>query len=253
MGQSWWRRPWPHGPLGQAIVLLSLVAAAAVLLIWLVGEPDQGTKWHEARNVSIQLLGLVVVGAFVTLATNRFQQASEARQRLDDRASDFLDELLTSYHGVKQVRRDVQSMLLSRDKAPVQLSELAPLRAQLSVHQLEFEWLAERVLLLEARVPEFKSATARAHARADAPDDADVGSECWHPGWVRADDDTGSISHHLTRVEKNLKLVIESEGPVEWGKTPGVGLFVETWHFRMCVTRHVRAVQRCIEAHLLRE
>lgn len=58
--------------------------------------------------------------------------------------------------------------------------------------------------------------------------------------------DKRSLTGHLERVQKNLRDVLRDGALVRRGITPA-GVFVRSWHFRMCITRRVRAVQirRC--------
>lgn len=76
MDESPSRFRWPSSPLGQAVVVLGLVAMGALAVIWWRWEGEEGSGWHEMGNVSIQLLGLVVIGAVIT----RPPTASSKRQ-----------------------------------------------------------------------------------------------------------------------------------------------------------------------------
>lgn len=256
------RSTWPSSALSQAVVVLALVAIGALAVIWWQWEGEEGSGWHEIRNVSIQLLGLVVIGAVVTIATDRFQQAaadrqsreaeaSEARQRLDDRVSEYLAELLKAYSGVKRVRREINEAFQGKG-APMARDAIAPQLNDLSAYQLEFEELAERGKLFERRIPGAQSIVAEARKNEEAPSGAPPRRESWDPRVLVVEPDKRSLTGHLERVEKNLRDVLRDGASVKRGMTP-VGMFVRSWHFRMCITRHVRAVQRCLENHLLRQ
>lgn len=239
-----------------------MVAMGALAVIWWRWEGEEGSGWHEMGNVSIQLLGLVVIGAVITLATDRFQQAaavcqarevaeSEARQRLDDRVSEYIAELFRAYSGIKRARREIDEAF-QVGGAKIKRSAIAAQLDDLSAHQLEFEELAERGKLFERRIPNAQSIVAGARKNKEAPSGALSGRESWDPHLAAVDPDERSLTGHLEQVEKNLRGVLRAAERVERGVTP-VGMFVRSWHFRMCITRHVRAVQRCLEDHLLRE
>ena len=232
-------------------------------------------------EVSLQILGIVVLGAIVTYATDQLQQAAEARRRLDERVLEFLDAMVGVYNGVKQVRRSLQAEARGHEPGSLSIDRDTYVRllTELSGHQVSFESLRDRATLLQDRVAGATTIRAEALERTTstsiAPETAtETAMETeakWRPGLRRVKGFDGSMHAHLRMVEHHLNVLVSeyqdnlhrvhaaSRFPLEnlrnrTGSKAALTLFIDDdpFWFKCCVSRHIRAVRHCLESHLLR-
>ncbi|MEV0375803.1 hypothetical protein AB0I10_39780 [Streptomyces sp. NPDC050636] len=161
--KKWWSL---RGKRNAVITLIVVaIAAGAVLLATaLPPGPRPDTVPHELMRVSVQVLGVVVIGVFVTMATFGLQQvqrderrekdrALDAQLRLDNQVRSFLSETLDSYNTVKQIRRMLEAENSEKPSPTMTIEAYSELLAQLSEKQLVFESLRRRAPLVQGRLP----------------------------------------------------------------------------------------------------
>lgn len=160
--------------LGVACLAIVGVVVSAVA----ISAREANQAWLEILKSCLQVLAAVLIGAFVGYAVYRLQQVQrrqsaldserredrriadrnrsqtrlDARRRLDELTTSFLKETITAYHGVKQVRRMLEiAGPRSAPTAKNPAEEHLRLMTELSLHQLTFEGLRRRALLLQNR------------------------------------------------------------------------------------------------------
>src|SRR4051812_5691227 len=157
------------GAFGAVGVIVSVAVPAVP------ARPVPNTVWYEVLKTSLQVLGVVLVGAFVGMAVFKLQQVQldesklhaeerehnrikdrratdhdiDALRRLDDRTQSFLSETIDAYHSTKQIRRQLEAATpdgVTTSELPEGASNLL---MKLSNQQLAFESLKRRSPLLE--------------------------------------------------------------------------------------------------------
>ncbi|GAA1955743.1 hypothetical protein GCM10009798_13730 [Nocardioides panacihumi] len=264
----WLRRHRVVIPIGLFVVVIG-TAAFSLNLAYGGPQSDQASLRHEVMATSVEVLGIVTLGALVTVATTQFQQMAEARRRLDVRVAEFLNELLSAYNGVKSVRRHLEARTRSAPGRPpaIDRATYMDLMTDLMRWQLTFEELSDRAVYLQGRVK---------------PDEITVGClddpeaprvpAAWDPHRkvLRV---VANASGHLKIVEEHLNVLCEEyqknlyrvrkrgtlpldhlTGAGKWNNGPQLPVFIDSTEcFDACIRRHVRAVQRWLEVYLLRQ
>ncbi len=154
----------------QWLPVLALIAVGLLAVICMgiaVAAPGgavPGTFRYELMQTCLQVIGIAVLGACVSLAVFRLQQYHleqskriwrdrdleiDRRTRLDDRIHAFLQETIDAYHGVKRIRRELESL---STRGHGDGSDYTRLMLRLSDRQLDFESLMWRSRELEPRV-----------------------------------------------------------------------------------------------------
>ncbi len=76
------------------MLAVALAAVATLVTILTVGNPARDTLWYEAAKTCLQVLGVVLVGGIVTIATSDLQHArAEAAQHLERMREDAQAEI----------------------------------------------------------------------------------------------------------------------------------------------------------------
>jgi hypothetical protein len=169
----------------EAVLLATGVGAIAgalvvlVALILVTANPRPNTLPYEVVRICLQVLGVVLVTAFIGLATFQWQQVRleqsklqaegreenrkndaadrdlkvDRRHRLDERVRAFIEETVQAYHGVKQVRRLLAAEIGGPAMPSISLEAYSRLIPELSGYQLVFESLKRRAPLIQSLVP----------------------------------------------------------------------------------------------------
>jgi hypothetical protein len=162
---------------GVGAIAGALLVLAALILV--TADPRPNTLPYEVVRICLQVFGVVLITAFVGLATFQWQQVRleqsklqaeqrdeirkkdaadrdlkvDQRHRLDERVRAFFEETLQAYHGVKQVRRLLAAETGSAATPSISLEAYSRLIPELSGHQLTFESLKRRAPLIQSLVP----------------------------------------------------------------------------------------------------
>jgi hypothetical protein len=111
------------------VLLLAAVACIGVFLV-----PGRGTDiWVEIAKACIQLVVVVGLGGIVGLVLRSVDEMRDQRRARDDRRFAIFQQLVTAYHRLKFVRRNLRTVGL-RHPGPEQLraEQLAALREGLT-------------------------------------------------------------------------------------------------------------------------
>ncbi|TCN32795.1 hypothetical protein EV644_12411 [Kribbella orskensis] len=149
-------------------VLLLVAAVAAAVLSWAASSrPAGNTLRYEAAKTALQILAVVVIGGFATLATFTYQSTrtqemqrlarqEERRHRLEDLAADkrdrqddalrtLLQDTLVSYNATKKLRRKLRAVIEER----FTIEAYDKYMFELIDRQLEFEQFARLCPLID--------------------------------------------------------------------------------------------------------
>ena len=245
----------------------TLSAATVTLIVTLSYSPRPDTKPYELMKLCMQILGVVLVGAVVALASFGLQQRQldetkkherdledkkiaqrraddrtvDERRRVDDLIDVFLKDTLRAYHAVKRSRR-----LLEAETGPANDSNVTRdvyLKNLMDIcdQQLVFESLERRAPILEARCPSLTHIAAT-----DADGSLIV---------------VASLTEHYESVQKYLDAVVTefqenfhsiADSGIPRAQLAYLNLLVSnTRHFRLGTSRRVTAVVLALESALL--
>lgn len=147
---DWWTRP-AYQLLALAVVVI--VIAGLVVALATFGSPRNDTLEYDARNLAIQFLLLVGLGAVVTYLVDlerRARETREQRRRFEiETISSALDQLNKIFSSVKNSRR-----MLRVDDARGELDDLHLAKHLLRVNrdQEQAEQLRKRMEALDAQM-----------------------------------------------------------------------------------------------------
>lgn len=238
-------------------VVVGLVAVLGLALsTWGPGELKPETFRFELMRISLQILGVALVGAFVGTAVFRLQQVQldrskndaeareearlckrrqadyhiDKRRRLDGRIESFLHETIAAYHAVKRIRRVLEAEMARDPELSIASESYSRLVTELSNQQLAFESLMRRAPLIQGLFGGLEL-----EARVSRDSDKVV---------------VTSLENHYAQVESYLNDVVD-----EYQKKNGlvkVGAFVyNTPDFKANVSYRVNAVIKAFEEALL--
>jgi ABC-type nickel/cobalt efflux system permease component RcnA len=159
------------GPGPQRAALALLVVAIAVL-IWLTRlTASGGSLVLEAAKVCMQVIGVVIVGGFVTYLYNTmksdadrahqkrdndFERAHAAKLRENEVLQTMRADMVHAYNGVKLVRRRLKA-LSGRGKIAIELDDYDEAMSKLCDYQLQFESLKRQAKVLEKVRPQVQT------------------------------------------------------------------------------------------------
>jgi hypothetical protein len=92
---------------GAAVLAALLVAGVTAIALWVV--PDRRDDiWVDLARAGIQLVVIIGLGGVVSLVLRDAEAARERRRLLDERRFATFEQLVTVYHRLKLVRRDLR-------------------------------------------------------------------------------------------------------------------------------------------------
>jgi hypothetical protein len=162
--RSRWRTPKCHGKCRAVVALLGVAAIAGTVFLTTVRPPPQpNTVDYELMRVSLQILGVVLVGFVVGMASFTLQQIRlderksddrkfDERRRIDEQVRYFLADTVESYNGVKLIRRLLEAETTCESAPRITVDTYSRLLAQLCERQLVFESLMRRAPLIQQQV-----------------------------------------------------------------------------------------------------
>ena len=224
-----------------ALLLVALLAALVLFVTILAPGPTANTLPYEVARTSLQVLGVVLVGAFVGMATFSLQQEQQRtvdeRRRLDDRVRAVFDETVDAYNEVKLVRRLLRAETGPKEAAAITRRTYTRLLSDLCKQQLAFEDL-------KRSAPLFQVSLQNGHAIA---------------GPVRANltDTYDAIEHYLNEIVEEYEKTRHCMPPTgaqslyEPNKEKLREFVYNTAVFRAKVSDPVEAVLQHLERHLL--
>lgn len=224
------------------ILLLVAILAALVLIATNLGPgPQANTLPYEASRTSLQVLGVVLVGAFVGMATFVYQQehqrAVDERRRLDDRVRAVFEETVSAYNAVKLVRRLLRAETGPKADPRITLETYTRLLPDLCKQQLAFEDLKRSAPLIQKSLQN--------------------GEVITKPACATLADTYDAIEGYLNNIVKeyeNSRYGMPSTGAqslVDPDKARLREFVYDTQAFRAKIPEPVRGVLRHLEEHLL--
>jgi hypothetical protein len=150
------------------LAVITLAGIALLILIW-VSNPKHDTLEYEAGKACMQVLGVVLVGFVVSIATftlqrnredyqRQIEETRDDRQRKDELLNSTFSETLSAYHAVKRARRILRARIWAQEHGnQVDADVYDQQMALINDVKLKFEQLESNASLIQdARVNEEK-------------------------------------------------------------------------------------------------
>src|SRR3712207_2373051 len=135
------------------LLLVAILAGFTLLATNLGAGPQVNTLPYELSRTSLQVLGVVIVGSFLGLATFGYQQkhqrAVDERRRVDDRVRAVFEETVNAYNEVKLVRRLLRAETGPKGDPKITRETYTRLLPDLCKQQLAFEDLKRSAPLIQ--------------------------------------------------------------------------------------------------------